>query len=80
MIEYDATHDVLYVNISLEGSVSRSETIAGNRGLDYAEDGSLIAVHFLQASLGIELDDIPEKQRVKEALLSLRKLLLPISP
>jgi uncharacterized protein YuzE len=76
MIEYRLSHDSLYVNINdSDASLATTRPIDSRREVDYAEDGSVIAVHFLQASLGIELNGIPESARVKEALWQLGQVL-----
>jgi uncharacterized protein YuzE len=76
MIEYSLNHDSLYVNINDSGaSLATTRPIDSRREVDYAQDGSVIAVHFLQASLGIELDGVPERDRVEEALRQLTEVL-----
>ena len=76
MFEYRLRDDSLYVNINdSDASVSSTKSIDGRREVDYAEDGSVIAVHFLLASLGIELDGIPERHKVEKALRRLSVVL-----
>ena len=76
MIEYRLSHDSLYVNINeSDASLATTRPIDSRREVDYAQDGSVIAVHFLQVSLGIELDGVPERERVEEALRRLTEVL-----
>src|SRR5688572_25181311 len=76
MIEYRLSHDSLYVNINQsDASVATTRSIDSRREVDYADDGSVIAVHFLQVSLGLELDGVPERERVAEALRRLSQVL-----
>ena len=76
LIEYRPSDDSLYVNINDSGaSVSSTKSIDSRREVDYAEDGSVIAVHFLRTSLGIELDGVPERHAVERALRRLRMVL-----
>ena len=76
LIEYRPGDDSLYVNINdSDASVSSTKSIDSRREVDYAEDGSIIAVHFLGTSLGIELDGVPERQAVERALRLLRVVL-----
>ncbi len=76
MIEYRFSDDSLYVNTNgSNASVSTTRPIDSRREVDYAEDGSVIAVHFLQLSLGIDLDGIPDRHKVETALRKLRMLL-----
>ena len=76
IIEYRLSYDSLYVNINeSDASLATTRPIDSRREVDYAQDGSVIAVHFLQVSLGIELDGVPERQRVEEALRQLSQVL-----
>ena len=76
MIEYNAARDTLYVNINdSHASVSDTRAIDRRLEVDYAGDGSVIAVHFLQASQGIVLDAVPERDRVERELLGLSVVL-----
>jgi uncharacterized protein YuzE len=76
MIEYRLSHDSLYVNINESAaSLATTRSIDSRREVDCADDGSVIAVHFLQVSLGLELDGVPERERVEEALRRLSQVL-----
>jgi len=76
LIEYRPSDDSLYVNINdSDASVSSTKSIDSRREVDYAEDGSVIAVHFRRTSLGIELDGVPERHAVERALRRLRMML-----
>src|SRR5687768_17942237 len=76
MIEYHLSHDSLYVNINGSGaSLATTRPIDSRREVDYAQDGSVIAVHFLQVSRGLELDGVPERERIEKALRQLSQAL-----
>jgi uncharacterized protein YuzE len=76
LIEYSLADDVLYVNISDgHATVVATKSVDDRRLVSLAEDGSVIGVEFACLSEGIDLDGLPERERIEESLQSLAKVL-----
>ena len=57
-VEYDPSVDTLYVHLSDEPQAYTEDLSAGReyeRGVDYAEDGTVVGVDFVNASRGVDL-------------------------
>ena len=71
MITYSETADALYVQLQ-DSEVTKVTPVDDSHIVDYAEDGSVVGVEFLAASLGIDLRDLPEHARLEEMIKNLR--------
>lgn len=76
-VDYDQEADVLYVRLSADETVARTHALDDMRLIDYSADGGVIGVEFIDASLGVDLTDIPFAHKV-EALIGESGLGLPI--
>ena len=63
--EYHADIDVLYVQLS-DGEVSRTSEGDLWRNIDLAADGQRVAVEFVNASMGVNLQDVPRGGEVAD--------------
>ncbi len=72
-VEYDTEADALYVRLA-RGEVARTRRLDSSRAVDYRADGTVLGVEFLFVSKSIRLQDVPERERVAEALASMRSL------
>jgi uncharacterized protein YuzE len=71
-ITYDSDADALYVQLRPpQDGVVETDEIDIYRYVDYDEQGQIIGVEFLGVSRGIDLTDVPEAQRVAEAIRTL---------
>ena len=73
-VEFSEGADAVYVYFSDERS-HRTQMLDDRRMIDWAADGRLVGVEFLDVSAGVNLHDMPERERV-EALI--RGLGLPV--
>ena len=67
MITYSETADALYVQLQ-ESEVAKTVPFDDLRIVDYAADGSVVGVEFLDASDGLDLRGLPLSDRL-EALI-----------
>ena len=63
-VEYDEESDILYVRL-LASPISWSKPIDDLRVVDFAQDGRIIGVEFIDVSQGLDLTDIPLRQRIE---------------
>lgn len=73
---YSRDDDALYLYLAW-GRRGKSTDIDATRRVDYGIDGAVTGVQFLNASKGLDLSDVPERERV-EAMVKV--LDLPLSP
>ena len=59
--------DAAYVYLRW-GRPKNSKQLDERRIIDYADDGEILGVRFLDVSLGLKLDDIPEHEPIRKAL------------
>ena len=64
---FDAAASSLYVRLS-ESAVHETREFGDFRMVDYAADGAVVGVEFLQIAGGIELGGLPEHRRLKAVL------------
>jgi len=67
-VEYDADADVLYVRLVPDATVARSHSLDDTRLIDYSEDGAVVGVEFIDASGGVELQDVPFARKVEQLI------------
>lgn len=73
-IAYDEQGDILHVEFRARSGTGHSRELPGDRFVEYDNAGPL-GIEFLHASVGIDLDGIPEAAQIAEALKSLSSLL-----
>ena len=66
-VRHDPDADAVYVRLN-EGRYARTEEIDDYRNVDYDADGRAIGVEFLYVSDGVDLSEVPQADRVAEAL------------
>ena len=76
LVQYDPEADALYVEFG-DAPASRTGRLDELRAVDYAADGGVIGVEFLEASRGISLDGVPDRERVDRLLRSMRAIPQP---
>lgn len=64
---YDSEANAAYVYLH-EGPVARTKPIDDVRLIDYAKDGAVVGVEFLDARSGIDLSDLPEKTAIEQVI------------
>lgn len=67
IVEYSKSADALYVRFR-DGEAARTESLDDRRMIDWAADGATLGIEFLDVSGGIDLDRIPERAAVQDAL------------
>jgi uncharacterized protein YuzE len=73
-IAYDERGDLLNVRFRDQVGVAEAEERPGDRFVERDERG-VVAVEFLHASEGIDLDGIPEAERIAQALRKMSHML-----
>ena len=71
MITYSETADALYIQLQ-EAEVTRTVSVDDFRIVDYAADGSVVGVEFLDASEGLQLAGLPLSDRLEALIRGLR--------
>lgn len=66
-IEHDEAADALYVRFA-DKPFHHTESLDGERHIDYAADGSVIGVEILYPSQGVLVDGLPERPAVERLL------------
>jgi uncharacterized protein YuzE len=66
-VTYDAESDALYVQL-IDLPADRTHALDDLRLIDYSEDGGVVGVEFLEASHGVDLRDLPFKQKIDELI------------
>ena len=67
-IEYSPESDILYIQFGPQEHSAGTKAIDDLRIVDFAEDGSLYGVEFIGASAGLDLSDLPERDRIEAAV------------
>lgn len=65
--EYDPDADAIYVYLR-DTETARTVAVDDFRNIDYAQDGAVVGIEFLDVSGGVDLHDIPFAQRVEELI------------
>ena len=66
-VRFDAAASSLYVRLS-ESAVHETREFDDFRMVDYAADGAVVGVEFLQIAGGIDLGGLPEHRRLRAVL------------
>jgi uncharacterized protein YuzE len=66
-VQFDAEADALYVYLS-DGPLVRTQIIDDGRMVDWAADGQVVGLEFLDVSHGIDLRGVPCAERVPDML------------
>ena len=66
-VQVDVSAGALYVRLS-ESAVHETREFGDFRMVDYAADGAVVGVEFLQIAGGIELGGLPEHRRLRAVL------------
>ena len=67
MVSYDTDADVLYVRLS-PAKVASTQTLDDLRLIDVSSEGVVVGIEFIDASGGIDLRDVPFRQRVEQMI------------
>jgi uncharacterized protein YuzE len=71
--EYDPEADALYIYFPPDGRpYSYGRDLDPERRIDYATNGAPIGVELLCVSHGVKLDDLPEREAIKQILSKLK--------
>lgn len=70
---YDEDTDILYVEFR-ESLVAKTIGLGWWRNIDLAADGSVLGVEFINASAGIDLDGVPQREEIAAAIERLGSL------
>ncbi|MEX0683449.1 MAG: DUF2283 domain-containing protein [Dehalococcoidia bacterium] len=65
--KHDPDADAIYV-VLLDADVTRSHTLDDFRIIDYSDDRRVVGVEFLGVGGGIDLQDIPHREKVEKAI------------
>ena len=68
-VQVDSKAGSLYVRLN-QSAVHQTRTFGDFRMVDYDADGRIVGVEFLQIDGGIDLDGLPEHQRLQTALVA----------
>ena len=66
-VDYDQEADAIYIRI-VEGDVARSVPLDDLRMIDYAADGAVLGIEFVDVSGGVDLHDVPFAEQVEQAI------------
>jgi uncharacterized protein YuzE len=64
---YDQPGDAIYVYLR-EGKVVRTCSLSDYRNVDLDAEGRVLGVEFIDVSAGVDLQDVPERDRVEELI------------
>ncbi len=70
LVTYDPEADAVDVKLCEASGPIRSKRLDEQRIIDYDGEGNVVAVEFLFVSKGIDLDGVPEADRIAAALRS----------
>jgi uncharacterized protein YuzE len=79
-LEYDPRGDIAYIHMGLptETRVVRTERVgeseAYERGIDFAADDRIIGYEFMNASHGLDLHGLPDRDRIAAFIASVAGL------
>ena len=74
-ISYVPRSDILHISFQ-PGRAARTQVIDDLRIADFAADGALMAIEFIGASAGLDLSDLPERDRIEEAIRAIPQFLV----
>ena len=66
-MKHDPTADAIYIYLSDE-PYAYGRDLDNDRRVDYSSDGSPIGVELLRVSKGINVDDLPDQEKIAELL------------
>lgn len=69
-VRYDPEADAVYVDLQEAQGRVRTRRIDEQRLLDHDERGELVGIEFLFVSRGVNLEGLPEAERIAEAMRS----------
>ena len=72
LVVYDPESDVLQVDLRFFERLSSARQLDQRRVLHYDENGEVAAIDFLLASRGIDLANVPEPDRIADAIRAFR--------
>lgn len=77
-VRYDPEPQLLYVRLKeSRGAIVNTKDCGRHRYVDYDEDGEVVGIEFLALRRdGLDLDGLPEADRVAEAIESIQSLVL----
>ena len=67
-IQYTLESDMLYIQFRFEDRAAGTQVIDDQRIVDFAEDGSLYGVEFIGTAGGLDLSDLPEREKIEAAI------------
>jgi uncharacterized protein YuzE len=79
-LEYDPQGDIAYIHMGLSTSttVDHTERVGADdeyqRGIDYGADGQVIGYEFMNASQGLDLQGLPDRDRIAAFIASVAGL------
>ena len=76
-VEYDAEADALYITLRRPQGKVETEFIDDARYVDYDEANNVVGVEILGVSHGIDLEGLPDAERIAEALSRIPHPALP---
>ncbi len=71
---YDPEADAVYISFGEPEGRVRPKELDRRRHVDYDDAGALVGIEFLFVSKGMDLDGVPEAERVRDLLRSLNTL------
>ena len=71
-VRYDSEADAVYIKLREPAGKVETEFIDVARYVDYDEHNNVVGVELLGVSQGIDLDGLPEAERIAEALRALQ--------
>ncbi len=77
-VRYDPSRQLLYVRLKeSRGAIVNTKDFGRDRYVDYDEDGEVVGIEFLALRQdGLDLDGLPEADRVAEAIESIQSRLV----
>jgi uncharacterized protein YuzE len=66
-VTHDRETDILYVRLA-DDDVGETKALDDLRLVDYAADGAVVGIEFIEASSGIDLRDLSFRERVEELI------------
>ena len=79
-LEYDPRGDIAYIQMGPPAGsiVDHTERVGESdeyeRGIDYDADGRIVGYEFMNASRGLELDGLPDRERIAAFIASVAGL------
>jgi uncharacterized protein YuzE len=68
LVEYDSDADAVYVALRTPRGTVETDFIDEARDVDYDADGNVVGVELLGVSQGIDLEGLPEAERIAQVL------------